>query len=315
MYARASGVSGANGGGAGRGKRIDRGVGGYIAPRVPATREAPVTATIVVQALDRTDGDFPVVDKSRALLTALLKVLRAINATHIVPEEEEEINDWVAVSGYSEAGADVLSIMSQFLPALNLPDGAIFLITDELPSPANFLLHRILSVYLKRPRQPEHINKTRVIILSVSEDLGRWKALASKAVTYPLSLHRLQSFLITSQNINLQNHLDSEFVLYVDLLAQFKAHQDILHGENGLRMAFERVRDHLPSDPENSNPTLLVLDDVSTLEWLGLPSSEVQRFVRALRALCLKVFHFHSSDGAQIEWKFRPKRRFYFVTT
>jgi len=187
--------------------------------------------------------------------------------------------------------------MPNFLPPLNLPDGVILLITDELPSPADFLLHRTLSAHLKRPiRRHEQLegerrNKTRAVILSVSEDLGRWKALASKGVRS----HRLGGYsslndLRSWQNINLQNHLDSGSALFVDLLAGFEAQNaKCLQGENGLRKAFEHIREHLPSDPENPNTTLVILDDISSLEWMGLPSAEVQRFLRALRALCLKV--------------------------
>jgi hypothetical protein len=58
-------------------------------------------------------------------------------------------------------------------------------------------------------------------------------------------------------------------------------------------MVFEHVRENLPSDPGSANTTLLILDDVSSLEWMGVPSADVHRFLRALRALCLKVLvHF-----------------------
>ena len=83
----------------------------------------------------------------------------------------------------------------------------------------------------------------------------------------------------------------------MDLLAGLQTENyKLLHAENGLRMAFERVRQNLSSDPENSNTTLLILDDISSLEWMGVPSAEVQRFVRALRALCLKVLFFFSAE-------------------
>ena len=78
--------------------------------------------------------------------------------------------------------------MSHFLAPFNLPDRVILLITDELPSSAYFILHRTLITYLKRPEfrqecsEGERLDKPRVVILSVSEDLGRWKALASKSV-------------------------------------------------------------------------------------------------------------------------------------
>lgn len=80
-------------------------------------------------------------------------------------------------------------------------------------------------------------------------------------------------------------------MLFVDLSAGFGTHHDtFLHGENALHVAFDRVKDHLLSDPEGFHSTLLILDDISSLEWMGLASLEVQRFARALRALCLKVF-------------------------
>lgn len=60
------------------------------------------------------------------------------------------------------------------LPPFNLPEGIILLITDELGAPGNFLLHRALAQHLKT-------DKT-ALVLSVSESLARWKALATKSV-------------------------------------------------------------------------------------------------------------------------------------
>ena len=37
---------------------------------------------------------------------------------------------------------------------------------------------------------------------------------------------------------------------------------------------------------------LVVLDDVSTLEWIGYSPIDIIRFVRAVRSLCLKVSSF-----------------------
>jgi len=74
--------------------------------------------------------------------------------------------------------------MAPFFPPLNLPEAVILLITDELAAPADFVLHRTLTTHLKKPiqRVEGQQNKTRAVILSVSEGLGRWKALASKLV-------------------------------------------------------------------------------------------------------------------------------------
>jgi hypothetical protein len=58
-----------------------------------------------------------------------------------------------------------------------LPEGITLLITDALSSPANFLLHRTLAAYMKKDRKD-----VKSVVLSVSEDIMRWKALAAKSV-------------------------------------------------------------------------------------------------------------------------------------
>ena len=76
-------MSGDRGGGAGRGKRRERGVGGYIAPRVPATREAPVTAMIVGQGFQAAERDDLPAEKKRALRGACVNVRRVSSASDI----------------------------------------------------------------------------------------------------------------------------------------------------------------------------------------------------------------------------------------
>ena len=39
----------------------------------------------------------------------------------------------------------------------------------------------------------------------------------------------------------------------------------------------------------DAEDTLVIVDDLSTLEWIGIPSAEVSRFTRAVCALCRKV--------------------------
>jgi len=76
--------------------------------------------------------------------------------------------------------------MAQLLPPLNLPEGIIWLITDELSTPADLALHHALATHLKLPLHREEglEPKPRASILSVSEDYGRRKALGSKSVSY-----------------------------------------------------------------------------------------------------------------------------------
>ena len=64
----------------------------------------------------------------------------------------------------------------------HLPQGITLLITDALSAPANFFLHRTLAAYLKKDRKD--LASAKCIILSVSEDITRWKAIAAKSVNY-----------------------------------------------------------------------------------------------------------------------------------
>lgn len=70
----------------------------------------------------------------------------------------------------------------------DLPDGIILLMTDELAAPADFLLHRMLATHLKERKHP------RALILSVSEGITRWKALASKSVRLVFSRYPRRGF-------------------------------------------------------------------------------------------------------------------------
>jgi hypothetical protein len=61
----------------------------------------------------------------------------------------------------------------------DLPCGVLLLVTDQLSSPADFLLHRSLIDHLKGAKSD---NPKKTIVLSVSEDLARWKSIATKSV-------------------------------------------------------------------------------------------------------------------------------------
>lgn len=54
--------------------------------------------------------------------------------------------------------------------------GEILLVTDELNSPADFLLYRGLASHLKSAKS------TKSIVLSVSGGLSKWKAILAKSV-------------------------------------------------------------------------------------------------------------------------------------
>lgn len=68
--------------------------------------------------------------------------------------------------------------MTSIFSPFSLPDGITLLITDALSAPANFLLHRTLAAYMKDRKDSD----VKCVVLSVSEDITRWKALAAKSV-------------------------------------------------------------------------------------------------------------------------------------
>ena len=76
-------------------------------------------------------------------------------------------------------------------PPSSLPlPGEVLLVTDELLAPADFLLHRLLAGHLK-----ESGDSTSVLV-SVSEDIERWKAIAAKSVALVLPItHILANFV------------------------------------------------------------------------------------------------------------------------
>ncbi|KAF5313130.1 hypothetical protein D9619_003759 [Psilocybe cf. subviscida] len=145
--------------------------------------------------------------------------------------------------------------MSLFQP-FDLPEGIMLLISDELGAPGDFLLHRALASHLKDRK------KTTAIVLSVAESLSRWKALAFKS------------------NINLQHHLDDgslEFVDVVDGTAELE-----------LRSVVDRVKTFLAASEDRQ--TLVILDDVSMLEWTAQCSPvSLHRFLRAMRSVTQKA--------------------------
>jgi hypothetical protein len=142
----------------------------------------------------------------------------------------------------------------------DLPDGVILLITDRLAAPADFVLHRSLATHLRERRKPSSL------ILSVSEGIGRWKALAAKL------------------NLNLAHHVEAGSLEFVDVLAEIQPAPD---RRQSLRLLIERVQGCL--DRAAGGPALIIVDDISTLDWIGFPLLELNRFLRALRAACLKA--------------------------
>ncbi|KAF9025011.1 hypothetical protein BDZ89DRAFT_1017128 [Hymenopellis radicata] len=129
---------------------------------------------------------------------------------------------------------------------LDLPPGVIQLITDELASPADYILHQLVISHSKEQKHSKRI------ILSVSQAWARWQAIALK------------------NSVNLTQQKASGSLLFIDV------------GIMTLKQVYRDIVDNL------SPGVLVILDDVSTLEWTGTPVLDIVRFCRALRAQCLK---------------------------
>ncbi|KAI0784689.1 hypothetical protein C8Q75DRAFT_723989 [Abortiporus biennis] len=138
------------------------------------------------------------------------------------------------------------------------------LVTDQLSSPADFYLHQSLANHLKGT--PE----AKCLVLSVSESISKWKAIAGKS------------------NVNLQHHLASGSLVFVDLLSTAQpVPSTTSHVKSTLRPVLEHIREIISVwRTSGSSEIQVILDDISGLEWIGFSPLDVSRFVRALVASC-----------------------------
>ncbi|RDX55242.1 hypothetical protein OH76DRAFT_1397642 [Lentinus brumalis] len=140
--------------------------------------------------------------------------------------------------------------------ALPLP-GEVLLVTDELFAPADFLLHRFLSSHLKESKH------SPALLVSMSEDVGRWKAIAGRS------------------NLNLAAHVESGLVSIIDAMTHLSALQN--DSQRSLRSLYDAVRQKLVEHSDQR--VLVIVDDLSSMEWIGITVEEIARFTRALCAL------------------------------
>jgi hypothetical protein len=77
----------------------------------------------------------------------------------------------------------------KMISPFDLPSGVLLLVTDQLSSPADFVLHRSLIEHLKGATKSDTTRPKKALVLSVSEDLARWKAIAAKSVCLPQAYH------------------------------------------------------------------------------------------------------------------------------
>ena len=97
--------------------------------------------------------------------------------------------------------------------------------------------------------------------------------------------------------MNLEQHISTGSVQFIDVLAHVpplsnsSPPSDLDSTATRLKPIFDLVIQS-PYDPTTSRGNLVILDDISTLEWIGFALSDLTSFVRALRAFCIKVVVF-----------------------
>ncbi|KAJ7355388.1 hypothetical protein DFH08DRAFT_498383 [Mycena albidolilacea] len=146
----------------------------------------------------------------------------------------------------------------------DLPSGILLLVTDQLSSPADFVLHRGLIDHLKGGKSE---NTKKVIVLSVSQDLARWTAIAAKS-----NLHLDQK--------------SSDAVIFVDVLERVHP-PDSDSSAPILRPILDAAVSVLQEN--DGADVLVIVDDLATLDWLGFSVLDITRFCRALAAACRKA--------------------------
>ncbi|KAJ7761951.1 hypothetical protein DFH07DRAFT_883279 [Mycena maculata] len=151
----------------------------------------------------------------------------------------------------------------------DLPPGILLLLSAQLSSPVDFILHRSFIDHLMGTKSTaesdsnsQDLKKPKVIVLSVSGDLTRWKSVAAKS------------------NVHLDQQ-GSAFV-FVHVLQHVPPPDNISRTEPVLRPILDAVLSAL--GPNEEVDTLVIMDDLAVLEWLGFGVLDVTRFVRALHA-------------------------------
>ncbi|KAF7370707.1 hypothetical protein MSAN_00703900 [Mycena sanguinolenta] len=159
----------------------------------------------------------------------------------------------------------------------DLPSGILLLVTDQLASPADFVLHRGLIDHLKVTNLQD---SKKAIVLSVSQDLTRWTAIAAKS------------------NLHLDQKITSGAFIFVDVLERARPRDTDSSGPI-LRPILDTVTSVL--EQNNGSDVLVIVDDLATLDWIGFSVLDITRFCRALATACRKVclifFPVHSGDS------------------
>ncbi|ELU42376.1 hypothetical protein AG1IA_03591 [Rhizoctonia solani AG-1 IA] len=166
--------------------------------------------------------------------------------------------------------------------------GQVLLITDTPASSAQFLVQAVLQSQLKREGEAS-ANTRACVLVSVDHDFAHISAVAARSVS-PVKFGASQPLGDLADGVSAPDdrHTTAGIVTCPPLATSLRPLYDVI------QQALEQLS---PS----ATGKLLILSDVSSLEWIGIPATEVSRFVRAVRALAVKassiiLYHSPSRD-------------------
>ncbi|KAF8754535.1 Elongation complex protein 6 [Rhizoctonia solani] len=154
--------------------------------------------------------------------------------------------------------------------------GQVLLITDTPASSAQFLVQAVLQSQLKREGEAS-ANTRACVLVSVDHDFAHISAVAARS------------------NLNLSHCIRDRTLVYVDALTQAPqplgdladgvSAPDDRHTTAGivtcpplatsLRPLYDVIQQALEQLSPSATGKLLILSDVSSLEWIGIPATEV----------------------------------------
>jgi hypothetical protein len=179
-------------------------------------------------------------------------------------------------------------MLAPLVPSLPyVPARNVTVIVDQLESSAEFLLHRALSLQLK--------DGLPCTLVATSNDLAHWSSISARSVserTRGLVMISIDVIylVLCEQNLTLAAYLSSKALVFIDGTAVVSARAREDTKEPPLRLLYDRIAASLRSPLDNAkSPHLVVLDDISSFEWIGISVVDLSRFARAVRALCIQV--------------------------
>ncbi|KAH8831181.1 hypothetical protein DL96DRAFT_1460044 [Flagelloscypha sp. PMI_526] len=170
-----------------------------------------------------------------------------------------------------------------FSPFNDLPKDLFVLVTDEIDASADFVLHQALHSHLKS------LPTNLAIILSSSEPLSRWEIIASRV------------------NLNLSSRKSNGSLHFLDI-PNFLQDNSLDPHSPSLKPIFDWVVSHLESSKDGQK--LVIVDDITILEWTGFGLHVLINLIRALRTICSKyratfVIRHHILDRSEPDELFR----------